>query len=178
MRRCITMNLGDSIRICTNNDFESIFAIINDAAQAYKGVIPADCWHEPYMSREYLQHEIDAGVIFWGYEMDGELIGVMGIQDVQDVTLIRHAYVRTTERGKGIGGKLMTRLLLIVTHPALVGTWAAAVWAVRFYEKHGFRLVTWDQKEHLLRKYWSIPERQTGTSMVLADERWRRNPTS
>jgi N-acetylglutamate synthase-like GNAT family acetyltransferase len=174
----MSTNLRDSIRICTNNDFKSIFAIITDAAQAYKGVIPADCWHEPYMSPESLQHEIDAGVIFWGYEMDGELIGVMGIQDVQDVTLIRHAYVITTERGKGIGGQLITHLSSIVRHPALVGTWAAAVWAVRFYEKHGFRLVTWDQKERLLRRYWSIPERQIGTSVVLADERWRRNPTS
>lgn len=172
------MNLKDSIRICTNNDFESIFVIINEAAQAYKGVIPADCWHEPYMSQGYLQHEIDAGVIFWGYEMDGELIGVMGIQDVKDVTLIRHAYVKTPKRGKGFGGKLITHLKSIVKRPALVGTWAAAVWAVRFYESYGFRLVSWDQKEHLLRKYWSIPERQTRTSVVLADELWHRNPTS
>ena len=160
------------IRPCTNKDLDAVFSIINDAAQAYRGVIPADRYHEPYMSREYLQHEIDAGVVFWGYEDGGELIGVMGIQDVQDVTLIRHAYVRTTERSRGIGGKLIAHLKTMATRPTLVGTWAAAVWAVRFYEKHGFRLVAWEEKERLLRKYWSIPERQTETSLVLADRRW------
>jgi len=160
------------IRPCTNKDLDAVFSIINDAAQAYRGVIPADRYHEPYMSREYLQHEIDAGVVFWGYEDGGELIGVMGIQDVQDVTLIRHAYVRTTERSRGIGGKLIAHLKTMATRPTLVGTWAAAVWAVRFYEKHSFRLVTWEEKERLLRKYWSIPERQTETSLVLADRRW------
>jgi N-acetylglutamate synthase-like GNAT family acetyltransferase len=160
------------IRPCTNKDLDAVFSIINDAAQAYRGVIPADRYHEPYMSREYLQHEIDAGVVFWGYEDGGELIGVMGIQDVQDVTLIRHAYVRTTERSRGIGGKLIAHLKTMATRPTLVGTWAAAVWAVRFYEKHGFRFVAWEEKERLLRKYWSIPERQTETSLVLADRRW------
>jgi len=147
-------------------------AIINDAAQAYRGVIPADRWTEPYMSREYLQHEIDVGVAFWGYEESGELIGVMGIQDVQDVTLIRHAYVRTARRGKGIGGTLLSELKQMTRRPTLVGTWKAAVWAVRFYEKHGFRLVTEQQKELLLRKYWKIPERQVETSVVLADRTW------
>jgi N-acetylglutamate synthase-like GNAT family acetyltransferase len=159
------------IRKCTENDFESMFEIINDAAQAYKGVIPADRWNEPYMSREYLRHEIDTGVEFWGYEEKGRLIGVMGIQDVKDVTLIRHAYVRTAERNKGIGGKLITHLKALITRPALVGTWTAASWAVRFYERHGFKLVTWEEKGRLLRKYWSIPERQTETSVVLVDER-------
>jgi len=159
------------IRPCTDKDFDDVFSIINDAAQAYRGVIPADRYHEPYMSREYLQHEMDAGVVFWGYEEGGELIGVMGIQDVQDVTLIRHAYVRTAERSRGIGGKLIAHLKTMTTQPTLVGTWAAAVWAVRFYEKYGFRLVTWEDKERLLRKYWSIPERQTETSLVLADRR-------
>jgi N-acetylglutamate synthase-like GNAT family acetyltransferase len=154
-----------------------MYEIINDAARAYKGVIPADRWHEPYMPREYLRHEIDAGVVFWGYEEKGRLTGVMGIQVVQDVTLIRHAYVRTTERNKGIGGRLITHLKTLITRPALVGTWAAATWAVRFYEQHGFRVVTWDEKERLLRKYWSIPERQTETSVVLADERWREKET-
>jgi len=157
------------IRKCTETDFESIFEIINDAAQAYKGVIPNDRWHEPYMSRQYLRHEIDAGVKFWGYEEGGQLIGVIGIQDVLDVTLIRHAYVRTAEQNKGIGGKLITYLKTLITKPALVGTWAAAAWAVRFYERHGFELVTWEEKERLLRKYWSIPERQIETSVVLAD---------
>ncbi len=161
------------IRRCGNNDFETIYAIINDAALAYKGVIPADCWHEPYMSREHLRHEMDAGVVFWGYEEKVELIGVMGIQDVKDVTLIRHAYVRTAFRKKGIGGKLLSHLRKLATRPTLVGTWAAAVWAVRFYEKHGFRLVTpVSEKDRLLRNYWSISDRQTETSVVLAEQKW------
>jgi N-acetylglutamate synthase-like GNAT family acetyltransferase len=149
-----------------------MYTIINDAAQAYQGVIPADRWTEPYMSREYLQHEIDDGVAFWGYEENGALIGVMGIQDVQDVTLIRHAYVRTAQRGRGIGGALLSELKQMTRRPTLVGTWKAAVWAVRFYEKQGFRLVTEQQKEQLLRKYWRIPERQIETSVVLADRTW------
>jgi N-acetylglutamate synthase-like GNAT family acetyltransferase len=149
-----------------------MYAIINDAAQAYRGVIPADRWKEPYMSRDYLQHEIDDGVVFWGYEENGDLIGVMGIQDVQDVTLIRHAYVRTTQRGKNIGGALLSELKQRTSRPTLVGTWKAADWAVRFYEKHGFRLVTERKKEQLLRKYWKIPERQVETSVVLADRTW------
>lgn len=161
------------IRKCRSDDFEAMYEIINDAAQAYKGVIPGDRWRDPYMSREYLQHEIDSGVVFWGYEDDGRLLGVMGIQDVRDVTLIRHAYVRTSCRGQGIGGKLISHLMTMITRPALVGTWAAAVWAVRFYEKHGFRLMAWEEKERLLRKYWSIPERQTVTSVVLTHSRDR-----
>jgi N-acetylglutamate synthase-like GNAT family acetyltransferase len=160
------------IRKSNDRDFEAIFEIVNDAAQAYKGVIPADCWHEPYMSREYLRNEMDSGVVFWGYEENGTLLGVMGIQDVKDVTLIRHAYVRTTYRGKGIGGKLISYLKTLTTRPALVGTWAAAAWAIRFYEKHGFRLVTREEKDRLLGKYWSISERQTETSVVLADQKW------
>jgi len=160
------------IRECTEKDFETLYAIINDSARAYKGVIPADCWNEPYMSRAYLRHELDAGVIFWGYETGGEIAGIMGIQDVQDVTLIRHAYVATPYRGKGIGGKLIAHLKRLATRPTLVGTWAAAVWAIRFYEKYSFRLVTWEEKEGLLRKYWTISDRQTETSVVLADRRW------
>ena len=165
------------IRQCTDNDFETMYEIINDAAQAYKGIIPADRWHEPYMPREELRHEIDAGVEFWGYEDNGELIGVMGIQDVaadeaEDVTLIRHAYVRTVRRGQGIGGKLIQHLLAHLRarsrHPILIGTWAAATWAIRFYEKHGFRVVSYEEKERLLRIYWDIPERQVETSVVLA----------
>ena len=147
--------------------------IINDAAEAYKGVIPEDRWNDPYMSRDYLQHEIAAGVMFWGYEEEGSLEGVMGIQDVRDVTLIRHAYVRTSHRNRGIGGNLLSHLMKQVNRPALVGTWAAAHWAIRFYEKHGFTLVTWEEKERLLRTYWSIPARQTETSVVLADAKWR-----
>lgn len=160
------------IRECTESDFDSMHDIINDAAQAYKGIIPPDCWEEPYMSREHLREEIDAGVIFWGHEENGTLIGVMGIQHVKDVTLIRHAYVRTIERKRGIGGALLAHLLTMADRPVLIGTWAAAVWAIRFYEKHGFRLVTTEEKERLLRAYWSIPDRQIGTSVVLAGQKW------
>ena len=138
-----------SIRTCSDNDFETIFEIVNDAASAYKGVIPTDCWKEPYMPREELRHEINAGVKFWGYEDNGNLIGVMGIQDVQDVTLIRHAYVRTTHRNQGIGGKLLAFLRTQTDKPILIGTWTDAVWAIRFYEKHGFRLVTPEEKDRL-----------------------------
>jgi len=160
------------IRRCDVTDFEIIYSIINDAAQAYKGVIPEDCWHEPYMPGEELEHEIADGVDFWGYEEDGELIGVMGIQDVGDVTLIRHAYVRTSKRNKGVGGKLLKFLIGRTNKPVLMGTWAAASWAVNFYEKHGFRLVTPEEKNRLLKKYWSISDRQVETSVVLADEKW------
>jgi GNAT superfamily N-acetyltransferase len=124
------------------------------------------------MSKDELRHEINEGVVFWGYEENDELLGVIGIQDVQDVTLMRHAYVRTERRNQGIGGKLLSALRKHTTCPVLIGTWAAAVWAVRFYENHGFRMVTQEEKERLLRKYWSIPERQVETSVVLADRRW------
>jgi N-acetylglutamate synthase-like GNAT family acetyltransferase len=160
------------IRQCDSNDFEAVYDIINDAAQAYKGVIPEDRWEEPYMDRAHLQHEIDAGVVFWGYEEDGVLVGVMGIQDVMDVTLIRHAYVRTARRNQGIGSVLLSELCKKATRPLLMGTWADAAWAVRFYEKHGFKLVTPREKTRLLQKYWSIPERQVETSVVLADQKW------
>lgn len=168
------LNKMSSIRPCTEADFETMHAIINDAAQAYRGVIPADRWHEPYMPREELRHEIDAGVRFWGYEEDGALVGVMGIQDVQDVTLIRHAYVYTARRGHGIGGKLLAHLRALADRPILIGTWAAATWAIRFYEKHGFRQVSWAEKERLLRRYWDIPERQVETSVVLAQKNTHR----
>jgi len=160
------------IRPCDPGDFAAIHSIINDAAQAYRGVIPADRWHEPYMPESELRHEIESGVAFWGYEEEGELVGVMGIQPVQDVTLIRHAYVRTARRGQGIGSQLLARLRTLTDRPVLIGTWAAATWAIRFYEKHGFRLVTPAEKDRLLGKYWSIPERQVETSVVLADARW------
>lgn len=161
------------IRQCDEDDFETIFAIINDSAQAYKGVIPEDCWKEPYMSKEYLRHEIDSGVVFWGYEEDGELVGVMGIQHVQDITLIRHAYARTDRKRQGIGSKLLSHLQKLTNKPLLVGTWKDASWAIRFYEKHGFRLVSLEEKNQLLRKYWSIPDRQIETFIVLADKRWK-----
>lgn len=162
------------IRQCNSQDFESIYAIINDAARAYKGVIPADRWSEPYMPEEELRHEIEEGVVFWGYEEGGELVGVMGLQQVQDVTLIRHAYVRTARQNEGIGGRLLSYLSVQTTGPLLVGTWADATWAVRFYGKHGFRLVSTEEKDRLLRKYWSIPERQIETSVVLAAESSQR----
>jgi N-acetylglutamate synthase-like GNAT family acetyltransferase len=166
------------IRLCNSSDFEPLYAIVNDAAEAYRGIIPADRWKEPYMSREELQHEIDHGVVFWGCEEGGQLLGVMGIQDVQDVTLIRHAYVRTARRGEGIGGRLLAHLHAHCSRPVLMGTWAAATWAVRFYEKHGFRLVTPQEKDRLLKKYWTIPERQVETSVVLADCKWFEHTAS
>ena len=160
------------IRECAAGDFEAIYEIINDAAEAYRGIIPPDRWHEPYMPREELREEITAGVAFLGYEQDGELAGVMGTQDIQDVTLIRHAYVRTAQRSRGIGGELLARIMDDATRPVLIGTWADAVWAVRFYERHGFKVVSAQEKERLLHKYWSVPERQIETSVVLADQSW------
>jgi N-acetylglutamate synthase-like GNAT family acetyltransferase len=157
------------IRQCNEKDFEAICEIVNDAARVYKGVIPADRWKEPYMPADELRHEIDDGVVFWGYEEEGELIGVMGIQPVQDVTLIRHAYVRTGRRKQGIGSQLIARLRSLTDRPILIGTWADAVWAIRFYEKHGFHTVSKEEKTRLLKKYWSIPERQVETSVVLAE---------
>jgi len=162
------------IRRCEADEFNKIYEVINDAAAGYKGVIPPECWKEPYMSREELRHEIDGGVVFWGYYEKDQLVGVMGIQPVQDVTLIRHAYVRTTKQNQGIAKKLLSRLRKEATQPILIGTWAAAVWAIRFYEKHGFKLVSPEEKDRLLRKYWSIPERQISTSVVLAEEKWQK----
>jgi GNAT superfamily N-acetyltransferase len=157
------------IRTCTDRDLLDMYTVINDAARAYRGVIPADRWKEPYMSLAELQHEIADGVRFWGYELHNELVGVMGLQNVLDVALIRHAYVLTAYRNQGIGGQLLAELRAATTQPILVGTWAAARWAVRFYEKHGFRLVSEHAKERLLRKYWSIPARQIEESVVLAE---------
>jgi GNAT superfamily N-acetyltransferase len=137
------------------------------------GIIPADCWAEPYMSREKLRDEMDEGVVFWGYEEGGTLAGVMGIQQVRDVTLIRHAYVRTGSQKRGIGAQLLAHLREMAKGAVLIGTWADAVWAIRFYEGHGFQLVGSEEKDRLLKKYWSIPERQVETSVVLADATWR-----
>jgi len=157
------------IRLCKDEDFDAIVEIINDAAQAYRGAIPADRWKDPYMPEQELRHEIASGVVFWGYEEDGELIGVMGIQDVADVTLIRHAYVRTAQRRRGIGARLLSHLQKLAEKPILIGTWKSATWAVRFYGKHGFRVVSEEEKNRLLRKYWAIPDRQIETSLVLAE---------
>jgi N-acetylglutamate synthase-like GNAT family acetyltransferase len=157
------------IRRCDDSDFEAIWSIINDGANAYRNVIPADCWTEPYMSRAKLRTEIDDRVSFFGYEENGVLAGVMGIQQVEDVTLIRHAYVRTANQQRGIGGSLLSHLRKLTQGSMLVGTWADALWAIRFYEAHGFHVVAQEQKERLLRRYWKIPERQVETSVVLVD---------
>lgn len=156
------------IRPCTNADIPVIDSIINEAAEKYRGVIPADCWHEPYMSRRELESEIAAGVRFSGWEEAGELVGVMGVQKVKDATLIRHAYVRPAQQGRGIGGKLLKELTSRVTGPLLIGTWADASWAIRFYQGHGFQLMPTDEKNRLLGIYWTIPDRQRDTSVVLA----------
>lgn len=162
----------DMIRLCQEIDFDQIHRIINDGASAYKGVIPEDCWAAPYMSREELQHEINAGVMFWGYEENGDLLGVMGIQCVQDVTLIRHAYVVTTKRRHGIGARLLAHLRGLAKAPILIGTWADAHWAIRFYEKNGFELISAQEKDLLAQRYWTVTRRQMDVSVVLGDARW------
>lgn len=165
------------IRECNSEDFDVICEIINDAAVAYKGVIPEDRWREPYMTGVELREAIDGGVRFWCYfEEPGTILGVTGIQDKGEVSLIRHAYVRTAMRKKGIGSALLDRLLASAGKPVLVGTWAAATWAIRFYEKHGLRQVTPSEKDVLLRKFWRIPDRQIETSVVLASPDWRPDP--
>jgi N-acetylglutamate synthase-like GNAT family acetyltransferase len=155
------------IRDCTEADVDDIAAIVNEAALAYRGVIAADCWHEPYMSRSELLSEMAAGVRFSGREEAGKLVGVMGLQKVREATLIRHAYVRTSHQGRGVGGELMRSLSARTQGSLLVGTWAAATWAIRFYELHGFRLVSPEEKDRLLETYWTIPARQRETSVVL-----------
>ena len=167
------------IRQCHQNDFNEILEIINDGAQAYKGVIPADRWHEPYMSAAELQKQISEGVLFWAGYSDGRLNAVMGIQDIKDVTLIRHAYVRSDLRRHGLGSKLLTALHQKSERPFLVGTWSAASWAIDFYRKHGFELVAPNEIAPLLNRYWSIPRRQIETSVVLGDSKWfARKPTA
>lgn len=157
---------------CAKEDFNEIYEIINDASIAYKGIIPADRWHEPYMSKEELEKQIGEAVEFWKYVEGEKTLGVMGIQFKEDVTLIRHAYVRTDERKKGIGTQLLNHLVKISTTPVLIGTWADARWAVDFYVKHGFRILEENEKNRLLLKYWSVPVRQVETSVVLASENW------
>jgi GNAT superfamily N-acetyltransferase len=156
-----------SIRPCREDERATVLAIVNDAAEAYRGVIPADCWQEPYMQAAELDREIDVGVVFWGYEDDGELVGVMGVQDVGDVDLIRHAYVLPGRQRGGIGGVLLERIVGWTGRRILVGTWAAAEWAIDFYRRHGFELVTPERTADLLRTHWSIPDRQIETSVVL-----------
>ena len=157
-----------NIRLCGDSDRAAILAIINSAAEAYRGVIPADRWHEPYMSAHELDSEIATGVVFWGYEADQRLTGVMGLQPVRDVDLIRHAYVLPGSQRRGIGGSLLGQLRQLTPRRMLVGTWESADWAIRFYRHHSFELVAPARKIVLLKTYWSIPDRQIETSVVLA----------
>jgi GNAT superfamily N-acetyltransferase len=157
-----------TIRPCAPGERAAILAIVNAAAEAYRGAIPGDSWREPYMPAAELDAEIAEGVVFWGYEDSGELVGVMGIQRVRDVDLIRHAYVSPAAQGRGVGTALLEHLLTSAERPVLVGTWAAAPWAIRFYEAHDFELVSPARKDELLRAYWNIPERQIERSVVLA----------
>ncbi|HET7401073.1 MAG TPA: GNAT family N-acetyltransferase [Usitatibacter sp.] len=160
-----------AIRPCTAADIPAMVEIVNDAARAYEGAIPADCWHQPYMPREELEREIAAGVDFEGYEAEGQLVGVMGSQRVRDATLIRHAYVVSARQGQGIGGALLEHLAARATGRLMVGTWAAAGWAIRFYERHGFRLVSPEEKDRLLNRYWTVSARQREVSVVLVMQR-------
>jgi GNAT superfamily N-acetyltransferase len=161
-------DLSGTIHRCGDADRTAILAIVNAAAEAYRGVIPPDRWHEPYMAAAELDREIAAGVAFWGCDAGGELVGVMGIQAVRDVALIRHAYVAPGSQRRGVGGALLHHVTASATRPLLVGTWAAAEWAIRFYRRHGFEPVSPERTRELLRTYWSIPDRQVETSVVLA----------
>ena len=163
-----------AIRRSVEADLPAILAVVNDAAQAYRGVIPADRWHEPYMPKDELEKEISDGVAFWVAEEDGRVLGVMGIQDKGDVALVRHAYVASATQGKGVGTKLLRHVGGLADKPILIGTWAAASWAIEFYERNGFTVVPDGEKDRLLRTYWSIPARQIETSVVLADGRWMK----
>jgi len=162
------------IRRCSESDFTAIFEIISNAAQAYKGVIPHDCWHEPYMPLDELKSEIESGIIFWGFESQGLLRGVMGIQEKEDVTLIRHAYVRTRDQKQGIGKRLLLHLEGMTERPILIGTWKDASWAILFYKKNGYVQVSEEERNRLLRKYWSIPDRQVETSVVLINRKEKK----
>jgi GNAT superfamily N-acetyltransferase len=160
-----------NIRPCRDNDRAAILTIVNSAAEAYPGVIPADRWHEPYMPQDELDSEIAAGVVFWGYEEHGRLVGVMGIQSVRDVDLIRHAYILASNQRRGIGGALLGHLRQLSIQRILVGTWEAADWAIRFYRRHDFELVGPERKTDLLKTYWNVPDRQIEVSVVLASPR-------
>jgi GNAT superfamily N-acetyltransferase len=157
------------VRLCRDDERAAILKIINNAAEVYRGVIPADRWHEPYMPADEFDRETAAGVAFWGYEADGALAGVMGFQPVRDVDLIRHAYVLPGVQRRGVGGALLEQLRRQSARRILVGTWAAAEWAVTFYRRHGFVQVSPAAKVALLRTYWTIPDRQIETSVVLAN---------
>lgn len=157
------------IRRANVADHAAMLAIVNAAAVAYRGVIPADRWHEPYMPHEELESEIAHGVEFWVGEREGRMLGVMGIQDKGDVTLVRHAYVAPNLQRSGVGTSLLRHVTGLVEKPILIGTWAAASWAISFYQRNGFALVSSEEKDRLLRRYWSIPPRQVETSVVLAN---------
>ena len=159
----------NTVRRCRDDERDMISAIINAAAEAYRGVIPDDCWHDPYMPLDELVDEIAAGVMFWGCEAGSLLVGVMGIQPVQDVDLIRHAYVLPAYQRRGIGGALLKHLRGLSTRPMVIGTWADAEWAIRFYRRHGFEQTSPADKLALLKTYWTVPDRQIETSVVLAD---------
>jgi N-acetylglutamate synthase-like GNAT family acetyltransferase len=161
------------IRRSRDSDLVQILDIINQAAEAYRGVIPSDRWHEPYMPAEELSHEVAAGVSFWVAENDTDILGVMGIQDRGDVTLVRHAYVARNAQRSGVGGALLRHIESLSEKPILIGTWTDATWAIAFYERNGFKVLPREEIDRLLRTYWSIPERQIATSVVLADRRWR-----
>jgi GNAT superfamily N-acetyltransferase len=161
------------IRTCSEPDLATVLDIINGAAEAYRGVIPADRWHDPYMDEAEMRDEIAAGVAFWCLESDGELLGVMGLQPVRDVDLVRHAYVRPDAQRRGVGARLLDHLRRISTRPMLVGTWSAAAWAIDFYRRQGFEPVPEEHKIELLKTYWVIPDRQVATSVVLANPPWR-----
>ena len=160
------------VRKSREADLAAILAIVNDAAQAYRGVIPVDRWREPYMPMDELVKEIAGGVVFWVAEQEGLLLGVMGIQDKGDVALVRHAYVTPTVQRKGVGTSLLRHVQGLTGKPILIGTWAEASWAIEFYRRNGFTVVPNSHKDRLLRTYWSIPARQIETSVVLADGRW------
>jgi N-acetylglutamate synthase-like GNAT family acetyltransferase len=160
------------IRKYEQNDLQTMYAIINDAAQAYKGVIPKDRWQDPYMPLDELKYEIEDGIIFWGIEEGGNLVGIMGIQDKVTVTLIRHAYVLTNMQNRGMGTQLLQHLEGMTKKPVLIGTWETATWAIRFYERNGYCLLSRGETEQLLKTYWNIPERQVETSVVLANSTW------
>jgi len=156
-----------TIRPCESTELHTVWEIINESAQAYKGVIPDDRWHVPYMPLNELESEIKKGVRFYGYYIDEDLVGVMGIQDVKDVTLIRHAYIRTKQRGRGIGRALLRQVCGLSDKAILIGAWKAATWAIEFYEKNGFTVVDDAEKNRLLRTYWTVPDRQIEESVVL-----------
>ena len=161
-----------TIRLCRLDERDTILSIVNAAADRYRGAIPADCWHEPYMSTQELEREIADGVRFWGVDDDeARLVGVMGIQSVKGVTLVRHAYVHPEHQGNGIGGLLLRQLETLTDTRILIGTWADATWAVRFYQRHGYALIPREETPALLERYWEIPRRQVETSVVLAKDR-------